>query len=90
MAVKIISIDLVAYECLASARSHAKESFSSVIRRAEWPASGTRGSDLLALLTKLPTAFTRVLEALASGQDIDQPPAELQRVSGLTALSYRW
>jgi len=76
MAVKTISIDLVAYGRLASARSHAKESFSSVIRRAEWPASGSRGSDLLALLTKLPAPSTHVMEALESGQDTDQPPAD--------------
>jgi predicted nucleic acid-binding protein len=47
MAKNTISVDLPAYTRLAAARRRPNESFSSVIRREEWPASGTRGSDLL-------------------------------------------
>jgi hypothetical protein len=51
-----------------------KESFSSVIRRAEWPIGGTRGSDLLALLATLPPTPPETLTTLDANQNLDQPP----------------
>ena len=54
MATKTISIDLPAYEALTKARLTPEESFSRVIRRAEWhPPPRTAGA-LLAALDKLP------------------------------------
>lgn len=79
MATKTISLDLVAYGRLTSARAHAKESFSSVIRRAEWPAGETRGSDLLLLMDRLPPLPPNVLEELETAQSQDVPPADKWR-----------
>jgi predicted CopG family antitoxin len=76
MATKTISVDLTAYTRLASARRRPDESFSSVIRRAEWPASGTRGSDLLSLLATLRPVAEKVLESLESNQREDRPPTD--------------
>lgn len=76
MATKTISVDLPAYTRLASARRRPNESFSSVIRRAEWPASGTRGSDLLELLASCRPLGAATLEALESNQREDRPPAD--------------
>lgn len=45
MATKTLSVDLEAYERLRSARVHEKESFSRVIKRAQWlPGEGTAAS----------------------------------------------
>jgi hypothetical protein len=79
MATKTISLDLTAYHKLASARREAAESFSSVIKRAEWPHGGTRGSDLLSLLASLPPVPPKVLAALESHQKDDQPPVDKWR-----------
>jgi hypothetical protein len=79
MATKTISVDLPAYARLAAARRRPNESFSSVIRRAEWPTSGTRGADLLALLATLPAVEPEVLATLESNQLQDHPPADKWR-----------
>jgi predicted CopG family antitoxin len=79
MATKTISVDLPAYTRLAAARRRPNESFSSVIRRAEWPASGTRGSDLLSLLDTLRPVEPEILETLESNQLQDHPPADKWR-----------
>jgi len=75
MATKTISVDLTAYARLTTARRRADESFSSVIRRAQWPSSGTRGADLLSLLDALPRAAPEVIETLEANQQLDRPPA---------------
>lgn len=76
MATKTISLDLAAYSRLASARRHPKESFSQVIHRAQWPATGTRGADLLAALAEFSPVEPEVLDALESGQSLDHPPID--------------
>jgi hypothetical protein len=76
MATKTISVDLTAYHRLSTARRQAGESFSSVIRRAEWPTGGTRGSDLLALLATLPPTPPETLTMLDANQNLDQPPID--------------
>ncbi len=74
MATKTISIDLDAYERLAIARTHEKESFSRVIKRAQWPRSKTTGRDLLDILDSLPHASKETIEALEFNQTHDTPP----------------
>lgn len=74
MATKTISIDLAAYERLSIARSHEKESFSKVIKRAEWPRSKTTGRDLLEVLDSLPHASKEAIEELEQNQTHDIPP----------------
>lgn len=64
VATKTISIDLEAYERLAIARTHEKESFSRVIKRAQWSRPKTTGRDLLDILDSLPRASKETIEAL--------------------------
>jgi hypothetical protein len=79
MATKTISIDLLAYERLSRARSHEKESFSRVIRRALWPNASTTGRTLLASLESLPTLPPEILKDLEEDQALDHPPADKWR-----------
>ena len=74
MATKTISIDLDAYERLAIARTHEKESFSKVIKRAQWPRSKMTGRDLLNILDSLPPISKETIEALELNQTHDTPP----------------
>jgi predicted CopG family antitoxin len=76
MATKTIYVDLPAYTRLTSARNRPNESFSSVIRRAEWPANGTRGFDLLSLLSTIRPVAAEVLEALESHQREHRSPTD--------------
>ena len=64
------------YSRLASARRYPKETFSRVIHRDEWPATGTRRSGLLAALAELPPIESEVLDALESAQERDLPPID--------------
>ncbi len=50
MATKTISLELDAYEKLKNSRLHPKESFSSVVRRAEWENRLYTGRDVLELM----------------------------------------
>ena len=61
---------------LNRSRASAKESFSSVIRRADWPASCTSGSDLLDLIDYLPPLPSGIIDELEAAQKQDNPPAD--------------
>ncbi|MDB4474157.1 antitoxin VapB family protein [Opitutaceae bacterium] len=47
MATKTISVDMEAYERLRAARERESESFSKVIKRAEWPRKKGTAAELL-------------------------------------------
>jgi len=74
MATKTISIDLEAYERLRRARKSEKESFSQVIRRAEWRTNETACRDLLSVVESMEPLGEDVIEALERGQEEDRPP----------------
>jgi predicted CopG family antitoxin len=74
MATKTISIDLVAYERLNNARLGPKDSFSQVIRRAQWQQEAKTCGGLLAALEGLPTADEAVIQHLESAQQEDLCP----------------
>lgn len=74
MATKTISIDLDAYHRLASARLHPKDSFSQVIKRAEWQQPAKTCEGLLSALQAMPVADNDVLDRLEAAQKNDQPP----------------
>jgi predicted CopG family antitoxin len=52
MATKTISLEMDAYEKLRRARRTPSESFSSVVRRAEFPGAPKTGADVLAIIEK--------------------------------------
>ena len=76
MATKTISIDLSAYERLTIARTHEKESFSKVIKRAVWPKSRITGKELLENLMSMPRASQVVINELEANQSLDLPPSD--------------
>ena len=76
MATKTISLELSAYEKLASARRTPKESFSQVIQRAEWPREGATGEKLLAILRRGPLISEAVRRDLEKAQVDDRPPSD--------------
>ena len=74
MASKTISIDLIAYERLNAARLGPRDSFSQVIRRAQWRQEPKNCGSLLAALRTMPVADDAVLEHLENAQQQDQAP----------------
>jgi predicted CopG family antitoxin len=76
MATKTISIDMEAYERLRRARRHARESFSQVIRRAEWPTPPRTAGAVLAALDGTPALDEATIERLESAQRTDAAPED--------------
>ena len=74
MATKTISVDLEAYERLSQARKSPKESFSQVIRRAQWPERAKTCGDLLTALAGMPAVPEEVIQRLDEAQAQDFPP----------------
>lgn len=74
MATKTISIDLEAYERLRRARLAPDESFSRVIKRAQWKSEDKTAAGLLAALEEVPAADGAVLDRLEEAQRMDRPP----------------
>ncbi len=74
MATKTSSIDLVAYERLCSARLGPRDSFSQVIRRAEWSQESKTCGNLLSSLMGIPMADEGVIQRLDASQQLDLPP----------------
>lgn len=61
MPVKTISLELDAYEKLRRAKLRPNESFSNVVRRAQWPDSPLTAEELAESLKKLAAARPDVL-----------------------------
>jgi predicted CopG family antitoxin len=76
MATKTISLEISAYERLASARRSPKESFSQVIQRAEWPREGATGEKLLEFMRGGPLISDVVRRELEQAQSEDRPPVD--------------
>ena len=76
MATKTISIDLEAYERLRRARRSPTESFSKVIKRAEWPVPPRTAGALLRALATVPTVDPAALDRLDAAQAADRPPED--------------
>jgi len=74
MATKTISIDLVAYEKLKSARKGPRDSFSQVIRRGVWEDGKKTCGGLLSALASMPAADEEVIRLLEEAQNPDSPP----------------
>jgi hypothetical protein len=74
VATKTISIDVDAYERLRAARLRPDESFSRVIKRAQWTESPSTGATLLRALEAAPVPGQRVLKRLEKAQESDAPP----------------
>jgi len=76
MATKTISIDIEAYERLRRARTRADESFSQVIKRAEWGPPPSTAAALLAAVEAAPVPSARTLARLEEAQRRDEEPAD--------------
>ena len=79
MATKTISIDLEAYERLRRARRLPNESFSRVIKRAEWPVPPCTAGALLRAMEAVPAIDESVLDRLEAAQTEDRPPEDAWR-----------
>lgn len=76
MATKTISVDMEAYRRLVRARRHPKESFSQVIRRAEWRETGRTCGAFLQLLANSEPLSAKTLGRLERAQKNDLPPED--------------
>lgn len=74
MGTKTLSVDEEAYQLLARAKRHARESFSKVIKRAKWDEGRPRCVDLLARAAG--RMSDQVLDTLDAAQEGDAPPAD--------------
>jgi hypothetical protein len=74
MATKTISVDLEAYHRLVHARRHSHESFSQVIKRAQWAESDHTGATILAGLERLKPLDDAYIRELDTAQKLDNPP----------------
>ena len=74
MATKTISVDIEAYQLLSKARTSPKESFSQVIKRAQWQQRAKTGGELLKALGSLPVVSKKVIRRLDEAQAGDLPP----------------
>jgi predicted CopG family antitoxin len=74
MATKTISVDLEAYERLVRARRNSNESFSQVIKRAQWEEEDHSGAAILNAFEKLKPLDEMAIHELESIQKQDRPP----------------
>lgn len=76
MATKTISIDIEAYERLRRARRFPRESFSQVIRRAEWPVPPRTAGALLSAMATVGLLDDELLQHLDAMQAADRSPED--------------
>lgn len=75
MPTKTISLELDAYEILRAAKRSPRESFSQVVRRAQFAPQAVEGSVLLRRLREGPFLSETSLDAMAAAKARDIPPA---------------
>jgi predicted CopG family antitoxin len=76
MATKTISVDLEAYERLRRARLSPDESFSRVIKRAQWPEKRRTAGELHEALGSLAKVDLETLGRLEEAQATDASPED--------------
>jgi len=74
MATKTVSLDLDAYRKLRKAKKNAKESFSSVVKRAIWVDEPRNSLAVLENSKALPMISEESLQYLEKAQESDLPP----------------
>jgi len=76
MSTKTISIDIEAYERLRRARESPTESFSKVIKRAEWPTPPRTAGAMLSAMANAPVLEAETIGYLDAAQLADRPPED--------------